>query len=94
MFKYFAFDIFFQNKMKNLKILNMLTCYQKRGYYKMPVTSLSQIKSDFQNFKGGSIDLSKVSIFSGLEKNYRQNKNRTSFDYKVFKPLRETLCQL
>ena len=57
--------------MKNLKILNMLTCYQKRGYYKMPVTSLSQIKSDFQNFKGGSIDLSKVSIFSGLEKKYR-----------------------
>ena len=50
--------------MKNLKILNMLTCYQKRGYYKMPVTSLSQIKSDFQNFKGGSIDLSKVSYIS------------------------------
>ena len=50
--------------MKNLKILNMLTCYQKRGYYKMPVTSLSQIKSDFQKFKVGSIDLSKVSYIS------------------------------
>ena len=57
MFVYFAFNVFFQNTMKNLKILNMLTCYQKRGYYKMPVTSLSQIKSDFQHFKGGSIDL-------------------------------------
>jgi len=37
----------------------LVVSHQRRGYYTQPVTSISQIKSDFQHFKGGSIDLDK-----------------------------------